>query len=118
MDTRILVYRSIALFSSWYATYSIAAAAGSPRPDIDLNLPFQSSGDPTSLSVIIAEIIKFVGVISVLSLSWGGIMFASSYGEDGKIKKAKNLITYSLVGVLLSLSGYPIINMLSGLNVL
>jgi len=114
MDSRKLGFAPHLLLAALIFVPAVAFAL--PSPNIELGLPFQNSGDPSGLASIISELIKFVGVISVMSLSWGGVLFASSYGEDSKLKKAKNILIYSLAGVLLSMTGYPIIRILSGLS--
>lgn len=65
---------------------------------------------------IIRETIKYVGVLAILSLSWGGIQFLVSIGEDGKVKKAKSIVMYSLIGVILSITAYTIIDIVNGLS--
>ena len=63
----------------------------------------------TVFGAFIVELIKYVAVIAVIALMLSGIMYIVSFWEEEKIKKAKNWIIWSLVGVFLSVSAYTII---------
>lgn len=53
--------------------FSLAIAGELPQPD-KLGLPFESAGEATVPIVkIIKEAIKYVGLLAILALSWGGI---------------------------------------------
>ncbi|NDK19440.1 hypothetical protein GW819_01225 [Candidatus Gracilibacteria bacterium] len=87
-----------------------------PVPD-KMGLPFESSSDATMPIVkIIKEAIKYVGLLAILALSWGGIQFLTSIGNDEKAKHAKHTIIYALVGVLLSVVAYTIVDIVNSLR--
>lgn len=44
-------------------------------------------------------VIGIVGFISAIFVTYGGIMYATSSGDPAKLKKAKDTITYSLIGL-------------------
>lgn len=67
------------------------------------------------IAKIIKETIKYVGLLAILAISWGGIQFLTSMGNDDKVKHAKQTIIYSLVGVLLSVVAYTIIDIVNSL---
>lgn len=48
-------------------------------------------------------------VISVIVLIWGGVKFVTSGGDPDKVKEAKNLIMYAIVGVIIALLARGII---------
>ena len=54
------------------------------------------------------------GVIAVITIIVGGIMYATSSGDSGAVAKAKNLILYSVVGLILVLSAFAITNFIIG----
>jgi len=75
-----------------------------------------NSGDNvifTFLWNVISEWITYVSVIAVLSLMVWGVMFILAAWEEEKITKARKWIIWSLVGVLLSISAWWIINLLN-----
>ena len=67
--------------------------------------------------LIIKESIKYVGLLAILALSWGGIQFLTSMGSDEKVKHAKQTIIYALVGVILSVVAYTIIDIVNSLRI-
>jgi hypothetical protein len=80
-------------------------------------LPFENSGDATTPVVrIIKESIKYIGLLAILVISWGGIQFLTSMGNDEKVKHAKQTIIYALVGVLLSVTAYTIVDIVNSLR--
>ncbi len=98
-----------------------AAGALNALPDVDkgIGLPFQneSVGPAGYIGKIIKEVIKYTGLLAILALTYGGILMMLSYGDDGKIKGAKNIITYALVGIVLSGAAYAIIDAVNSLKI-
>lgn len=54
------------------------------------------------------------GIIAVIVIIVAGIMYASSGGDAGAITKAKNLIVYSIVGIVVILAAFAITNFVIG----
>ncbi len=49
----------------------------------------------------IANILAWLGgVIAVVMIIYAGFVYVTSSGDDGKIKSAKNIILYSIVGLV------------------
>jgi hypothetical protein len=95
------------------------AAAQSKLPSAaDFDLPFQTTPDGTIdvLNVIIGEAIKYVGILSVLVLCYGGILMIVSYGDDGKTVTARKVITYALVGVITASGAYFLVNIVNNIR--
>lgn len=76
-------------------TASRVFAASLPEPQ-DMGLPLHGS-PATSIALVIKEAMKYVGVLAVIALSWGGVQFLISAGEDQKVKTAKDIVIYALV---------------------
>lgn len=66
---------------------------------------------------VIAEMIKYTAVLAVISLMIAGIMYLVSWGQDEKIKKAKQWIIWALVGVVVSTSAWFIVNMINNIYI-
>jgi len=67
----------------------------------------------TVVSVItkfISTLAAFIGGLSVLMIVVGGIMYITSGGESGKTETAKNMILYSVVGLIVALLAWVIVN--------
>lgn len=68
--------------------------------------------DATANSSKIAELVVYssavAAVISVLIIVIAGIQFVISSGEPGKVAKARNVILYAVVGLVIALSATAI----------
>ena len=76
-----------------------------------------SSSDPCSASdlnstirTVINGITFVVGLIAVIMIVIGGIFYAISAGDPGKVKKAKDTIMYGIIGLIVALLAFAIIN--------
>jgi hypothetical protein len=100
------------------ATFADAAFAADTLPEVDksIGLPFQNGTPAMYIGKIIKEVIKYVGLLAVMALTYGGIIFMLSYGDDGKIKNAKKIVTYALIGIVVSGAAYAIIDAINSLN--
>ncbi|MCP4523373.1 MAG: hypothetical protein GY828_04075 [Candidatus Gracilibacteria bacterium] len=59
---------------------------------------------------VVSTVMKYVSVIAVLSLMMSGVLYLFSSGEEEKTEKAKKWIIWSLVGVLVSMSAWMLVN--------
>lgn len=69
------------------------------------------------LSRVVAEGIKYVAVLAVLALMFAGLKYILAMWDDEKVNKAKMWIVYALVGVLLSVSAWTLINVLNDFSI-
>jgi hypothetical protein len=46
-------------------------------------------------------LLSLVGTIAVISLLYGGYLYISSQGDEGNVEKAKSILLYSVIGILL-----------------
>lgn len=51
-----------------------------------------------------------IGVISVIMIIVGGIFYTLSGGDASKIKRAKDTVLYSVIGLVVALLAYAIVN--------
>lgn len=54
----------------------------------------------------------FAGMTAMLFLVIGGVRFATAYGNDEAIEKAKNQIIYSLIGLIIAILAYAIVTII------
>lgn len=74
--------------------------AGGVLGSCDLQTGSGNCIDPTDLVAgAIRWIIAVVGIVSVIFVVYGGITYATSAGDPGKLQKAKNMILYALIGL-------------------
>ncbi|MDO8669466.1 MAG: hypothetical protein Q7K65_04190 [Candidatus Buchananbacteria bacterium] len=68
-----------------------------------------ASGDlKASINSIIQLILSFLGILAVIIILWGGFMWMTAAGDEGKVDKAKKLIISGIVGIVIILAAYII----------
>ncbi len=85
------------------ATGGIEAAKGAGVPTNFAN------GDGSIVSKIINLMLYGIGVLSVVMLIMGGFRYIISGGQNDKVSAAKNTILYAIVGLLVAIFAYAII---------
>lgn len=78
----------------------LAAAAGCDLTD-------QDTADKMANNII-QVVLSLLGVLAVGVMILGGIMYIVSTGDAAKVHRAKNLILYGLIGLVVSLLAYTI----------
>lgn len=61
-------------------------------------------------SVIVNVISGIVGFIAVVMVIIGGISYTTSSGDSSRVKKAKDTILYGIIGLIISLLAFAIVN--------
>ena len=62
------------------------------------------------LTTVINVIVGAIGFIAVVMIVIGGISFATSPGDSGNVAKARNTILYGVVGLVVALLAFAIVN--------
>lgn len=95
--------------------FGLDTAAKSAQLPVDTTL---KKGDPVSvqkiIGTLIGTILSFVGVIFLLLVIYGGIMWMTAGGAEEKITKAKGLITNAVIGLALIFAAYAITAFVTG----
>ena len=90
---------------------SIRSSASSPSK---CNVPLDESGNEENVWPVINNMINFIvgalGVVTVVVIVMGGITFTTSQGDPQKIKKAKDMILYGIIGLLVAIFAFAIVN--------
>jgi hypothetical protein len=58
--------------------------------------------------------VGLVGVLALLSLVWGGVLYVISFGNDEYIKQAKKIIFWAIVGLSVVILAYVILATAAG----
>lgn len=59
----------------------------------------------------ITDVLLFIiGAISVIMLIIGGIRYTTSNGESGNIKSAKDTILFAVIGIVIAILAYALVN--------
>ncbi len=80
-----------------------------------LGVPTNLAGSDGSLVEKIINLLLYaVGVISVVMLIFGGFRYVVSGGQKEAVTNAKNTILYAIVGLLIAIFSYAIIQFVVG----
>ena len=68
------------------------------------------NADPNALIKTIVNLLLFiVGATSVVMIIVGGFFYATSAGDNGRVTTAKNTIMYAVVGLVVSLIAFAVV---------
>ena len=110
-----------AVFATAVPAMATACPDGTLRAGEDLpsvaqcNLPAEDeTAGSGNLFVTIQNIINWVlavlGIVAVIMIIIGGVTYMTSQGDPGKTKRARDTILYGIVGLVIALLAYAIVN--------
>lgn len=77
----------------------------------------RGSGMPTELTTadgaltnITNTLLRAIGLIAVVMLVFGGFKYIISGGDSSKVSSAKNTIIYAIIGLIIVILAYAIVN--------
>ena len=68
----------------------------------------------TIVRTIINVIVYIVGLLAVIMIIYGGVLYTTSAGDPGKVKKAKDTILYGIIGLVIAVLAFAIVNFILG----
>ncbi|MCL2173854.1 pilin [Candidatus Saccharibacteria bacterium] len=88
-----------------------------------INGAYRGEGQPTDLfaggDALIPRMINLmlfiVGILAIVFLIFGGIRYVISGGDKTKVDAAKNTILYAIVGLVVAILGYAVVNWVIGI---
>jgi len=98
------------------AAYADGASCSSPTDCISSGVTATggSSSGGTDLKTFIKNIVNVLlfvlGAIAVIMIIIGGIRYTTSNGDSGQVTSAKNTIMYAVVGLVVAIMAYAIVN--------
>lgn len=121
--TLISIFIGLFSYNFWYADCVGADPSNDERSAIEF-LQDCSGGMENTISnqhvgsdwmkeliVSVAEkVIAFGALFAIGAIVFSGIQYTTSYGDDEKVKKAKTTGIYALIGLLLLLISFPLVN--------
>jgi len=75
----------------------------SPLPD--------GVADQNSISNILSIVFAITGSIALLMVVIGGLRYILAHGDSGAVASAKNTILYAIIGLVISLTAFSIVNL-------
>lgn len=87
-------------------TYKITAAI-IDSGEIGFNGPKNAD---SLLSSVLGAVYFWMAVVAVGFIIYGGFMYMISAGEPGKLKKAKDVLLYAIIGIVVVMVAFVITN--------
>ncbi len=108
------LFSSIALYSQVFAQSSGKTA---PKPNCGdtggTYLPGCNSGTTDFEGIkndfiprVITYLVGIIGVVAVIMIMYGGVVYLTSMGDEAKTKKANKILFYAIFGIIISLLSY------------
>ncbi len=66
------------------------------------------------VTTILNAVIGVLGLVAVVVIIIGGINYMTSAGDAGKVKTAKNTILYGVIGLVIVVLAFAIVNFVIG----
>lgn len=104
---------SILFFAIAYTSYALDVTP--PAGQISLPQVQQDPGE--TIASIIKYFVLLTGVITVMTITWWGIGFILSVGDDEKMKKSRKTIIYAFVWLVISGLAYSIVEIITRANI-
>lgn len=76
--------------------------------------PTELFGDGGIFTKVVNVLLFLVGIISVIMIIIGGIRYSTSNGDQGAITAAKNTIMYAVIGLVVAILAFAIVNFVTG----
>lgn len=75
---------------------------------------FWSGSLRDAILTIINFFLFFLGIIATAFVIYGGFLYVTSQGDDQAVEKAKKIITFAAIGIVIILISFALINTLLG----
>lgn len=102
------------VFATEEATLNTNPAQAGANAARGAGMPVELVGTDGAFSRITNTILYIVGIIAVIMLVLGGIRYILSGGDSKKVTDAKNTIMYAIIGLIIAVFSYAIVNFVIG----
>ncbi|MDR3298129.1 MAG: pilin [Candidatus Nomurabacteria bacterium] len=92
----------------------ISLFANSVTGGVDDAINNSGLGDRTDITspaqILVSAFISLIGLVAIIMIILGGIQYSTSQGDTGKLKKAKDTIMYGIIGLVVAILAFSIVN--------
>lgn len=74
-----------------------------------------NNGKKGIINKVINIMLFIVGVLAVIMIIYGGILYTTAHGDKNQIEKAKSTLIYSIVGLIVAIIAYALVNWVTSL---
>lgn len=79
------------------------------------DMPENLFDDGGIVTTVINTMLFIVGILSVIMIIYAGIRYTTAHGDKGQVESAKNTLMYSIVGLVVAIVAYAVVNWVVGL---
>lgn len=113
--TLLTITASILGFSPVVRALDPCAQAGDKSSSVCSDF---SSGSDTTMgnfwSNVISTMLMVIGILAVVVIIYGGLTYVTSAGKSDQVTRAKNIIIYAVVALVVAVSAYAIVTFVLG----
>ena len=109
--TALVVVAEPTAYAAGSDVISEACKSNPGGPNAGICAKSQALFGPDSIwTKIINALIYVIGAVAVLMIVIGGLRYTISSGDSGQLTSAKNTILYAVVGLIIAVMAYAIVN--------
>ncbi len=112
----LLIFYAFAFLFLFVIPFPVHAQSWAGTGCLDSNGVATLNCLPVVFSNIVKAALMFVGAVAVILLIYAGIRFVMSGGDPKQVQQARSIITYAIIGLVLVLSSFAIIFLISYLT--
>lgn len=102
-----------ALLATTFISDMSFAATGDSIEFVD-NLTGGEGDLKVLLNTILSYFLGFLGFVCVIMVIYGGILYVTSAGNDENVGKAKKILLYAAIGIVIIMVSYALVNTILG----
>jgi len=112
---KIIFVSFLFVFSTLLIVQSASASVDYPRGSLKISSQYDSSitrfsDANTFLTSLVDFALKFVAILAIAAIIYGGFLMLTSRGEEEAHKKGIKVVMYSVIGIVVILASYAIVN--------
>ncbi len=101
-------------FTLLMSSVAMVSAQGFISPSDNPSAVAGATGGEGSIRQLALRLVNFalgfLGVIAVIMIIYGGFLYVTAAGADDKVGTAKKIILYSIIGIIIILVSFAIVN--------
>ncbi len=115
---KVLVFASVLAIAGVAAVLPGGAVYAGIQDGADVTKEGNELGQAGDLETTVKNVINIIlyviGIVAVVMMIFGGFQYITSAGDAAKVTKAKNTILYGVVGLVIAILAYAIVNYVLG----
>ena len=119
------IFKSLAMITSSVSCALISGYLAFAGAKDEISNGYKQAGADTSgldtdlkgsvIGKVINTMMFFVGLLSVVMLIYSGLRYITAHGDKTQIESAKNTMIYAIVGLIIAIISYAVVNWTIGL---